>query len=305
MSIIEQALERMRRTDGATPTPMRAAPKTLIGRQRSGPAATTAADAQAERVVPRKSIEIDWSLLANAGVLPPPEQERQILGQFRKIKRPLIKRAFESDPEYPRNPRLIMVASALPGEGKTFSTVNLALSMARERDTEVLVVDADVAKPQLSSLFGVSGEPGLMDALLDASIDPAGLVVGTNVERLHVLSAGRVRDEAATELLASARMREIVGRIANAWPNIIVLFDSPPLLLTTEAHALANIVGQIMLVVRAGVTERHAVQEALELLPEGTETGLVLNQSHSVHSDGYGNYSTYYGQYPTPENPRD
>lgn len=300
MSIIEQALERMRRTDGATPTPMRAPPTTLIGRQRGVPTTARAAEAEPPRLPPRKSVDIDWSVLASAGTLPPPEQERQILGQFRKIKRPLIRRAFEHDPKYPRNPRLIMIASALPGEGKTFSTVNLALSMARERDTEVLVIDADVAKPQLSSLFGVSNEPGLMDALLDASIDPSGLVIATDVERLHVLSAGQVRDDTATELLSSARMREIVERIATAWPNVIVLFDSPPLLLTTEAHALANIVGQIMLVVRAGVTERHAVQEALELLPEGTETGLVLNQSHSGHSDGYGNYSAYYGQYPAP-----
>jgi exopolysaccharide/PEP-CTERM locus tyrosine autokinase len=185
--------------------------------------------------------------------------------------------------------QLIMVASAMPGEGKTFTSLNLAFSMSLEKDAHVLLVDADVAKPHVSRLLGLAEEPGLLDALADPVLDAEALVMGTDVPNLAVLPAGH-REEHATELLASARMEEIMRRIAEADPARIVVFDSPPLLLTTESRALAEAAGQVVLVVRADTTPQHVVLDALSYLPEGKNIFLLLNQSVQGGRSGY-----YYG----------
>jgi exopolysaccharide/PEP-CTERM locus tyrosine autokinase len=187
-----------------------------------------------------------------------------------------------------------MVASAVPGEGKTFTSVNLAMSLAAERDLSVLLVDADVAKPHISSVLGLGKEPGLLDCIQNESLDVESLIVETDVERLSVLPAGPVT-EAATELLASARMADIVRALGRADPNRIVVFDSPPLLLTSESRVLSTIVGQIVLVVTAGETPQQAVLGALSHIGEGKTIGLVLNQSvgdtgAQYQYPGYGSY---------------
>ena len=190
---------------------------------------------------------------------------------------------------------LIMIASAVPGEGKTFTSINLALSMAVEKDISVLLVDADVAKPHISSVLGLQSEAGLLDALQDESLDVESLIVGTDVEGLCVLPAGR-RTEMATELLASARMEEVMAQLARGDGTRIVLFDSPPLLLTSESRVLSMVVGQIVLVVRAGFTPQQAVLDAISHLPEGKYKGIVLNQCEieqdSPYYYGYGAYGS-------------
>ena len=196
------------------------------------------------------------------------------------------------------NGRLLMMTSALPGEGKTFSTLNLALSLARERDLEILVVDADVAKPQVSGLFNMDTAPGLLEALTDDSVDIESLILRTDVPGLHFLPAGRCEGDVATELLASARMQETVLRLESHASNRVVLFDSPPLLLTNEARVLTSLVGQVILVVRAGVTPQQAVLEAIGYIGEDKPIGLVLNQSKANAPGSYYGYGAYgYGGY--------
>ncbi len=181
-----------------------------------------------------------------------------------------------------------MMASALSGEGKTFTSINLAFSIAREPDVQVLLVDADVAKPHISGLFGVADQPGLLDIVKDKSITLESAVLPTDVaEPLH--PAGGPPLESATELLASARMQEITAYLERV-PNCIVVFDSPPLLLTTESQVLANAVGQIALVVRAGKTSQRTVLDALSHLGNGRTVSLILNQAVGVSGDRY-----YYG----------
>ena len=213
------------------------------------------------------------------GLVPPETQERLIANQFRQIKRTLIANAFGKGVPAVPNGRLIMMTSALPGEGKTFSSLNLGLSMAREKEVEVLLVDADVAKPQVSGLFKLEKERGLLDALINDAIEVESLVLRTDVKGLSILPAGRCSEDLATELLASTRMEETVARLGSRYPNRIVLFDSPPLLLTNESRVLATVVGQIVLVVRAGVTPQQAVMEAIGYIGEDKPVGLVLNQS--------------------------
>jgi exopolysaccharide/PEP-CTERM locus tyrosine autokinase len=198
------------------------------------------------------------------------------------------------------NGRTIMLTSALPGEGKTFTSINLALSMALEKDLEVLLVDADVAKPHISRIFGLEQEKGLLDLLADSSIQPESLIVDTDVPGLALLSAG-TRTSNATELLASSRMDEAIGMLMYGHPRRVILLDSPPLMLSSEARALVPHAGQIALVVRAETTAQKAVLDAIEAIDEGSRVSLILNQSSLPPSGGYYGYGSYGDELPPPK----
>ena len=153
----------------------------------------------------------------------------------RKIKRPLLEFAAGLKADTSNIANLIMIASALPKDGKTFTCINLALSMAIEKDTTVLLVDADMPKPNISRIFGVGEEPGLIDLLLDDEKGVLDVILDTDVPGLRLLPAGQ-RDEHATELLASKRMVDVVKQLSCTCPGCIVIFDSPPLLVTSEVR---------------------------------------------------------------------
>jgi Mrp family chromosome partitioning ATPase len=191
-----------------------------------------------------------------------------------------------------------MVASAVPGDGKTFTSINLALSMALERDISVLLVDSDVAKQHLTEIFGLRDRKGLLDALIDETLDAESLVVPTNIRGFAILPAGR-RAEGTAELLSSSRMSHIIATLCARNPRRILLLDSPPLLITNEGRALVKIAGQVVLVVRAGETPRHAVQAAIELFDPSQAGGLILNQVKVGLTEGYYGYDAYgaYGAY--------
>jgi exopolysaccharide/PEP-CTERM locus tyrosine autokinase len=230
--------------------------------------------------------------LRAAGFVPDENQERRFADQYRRIKRPILMQVQLLTAAHAPGARFVLMASALPGDGKTFTSINLALSIARERDVSVLIMDADVAKPHISRIFGIDQEPGLLDALADDELDIESLVLPTDVPGLSMLPAGR-HHEAATELLASARMGQVITRLTARDPRRIVLLDSPPLLLSSESRALVQIAGQVVLVVRAGATPRRAVQEAIGYIGEGKPLGLVLNQSLLALSEGYYGYGSY------------
>lgn len=241
-------------------------------------------------VTPTRLITINQNALRSAGLLPPEHQDRQIANQYRQIKRPLVANAVGRGKSRLPNGQLIMVASAMSGEGKTFTSINLAFSMALEKDTRVLLIDADVAKPQISKMFGIAKEKGLLDALASPDLDIERLVLATDVPNLSVLPAG-TRTDQATELFASDRMAQATQDMARRDPARVIVFDSTPLLLTTESRALAQIVGQIVIVVRAGQTQQRVLLDALSYLPEESNTSMILNQSVAKGEQG----SYYYG----------
>ncbi len=187
---------------------------------------------------------------------------------------------------------LILVTSALPGDGKTFTSINLALSMARERDVSVLLIDADAPRANISRVLGIRKEPGLLDALMDESVDVESLIMRTDIRGLDVLPAGS-SVENATELLASARMSQIAERIGSRHPMRLVVFDSAPLLVSSEARVLTRIPGQIVLVVRAGATPQRAVQEAVGHLDKQKLRGLIVNGAPMRQGGDYYGYSEY------------
>jgi len=233
-------------------------------------------------------------LRARGFVMPDGEQSR-IAQEFRVIKRPLLANAFGKGAAPVRNGKRVMVTSAFPGEGKSFVAINLALSIAAERDHKVLLVDADVARPSIPGVLGFEAGAGLMDWLTDGHLDVAQLTLQTDVEKLAILPAGR-RHGQATEFLASASMSRLLEQISARFPDRIVIFDSPPLLVTTESRVIAQYMGQIAMVVEAGRTPRAAVAEALATI-EGTAEviGMVLNKAQGFGAGGYGSYGGYYG----------
>jgi protein-tyrosine kinase len=306
MSLVEQALKKAKAA--GTPLPLStAAPPApeAPAAEASAPetVSATRAPATVELIEPSpditatfktlKSLEVDLGRLSRMGYLPPPEQQREIEEQFRHIKRPLLARALGRGMPRQDNGVVIMVTSALPGDGKTFSAVNLAMSLALEKDTSVLLVDADLIKPQAGKVFGLENEPGLVHALSDDSVDVETLVVQTSIPKLAVLPAGRTAQPTA-ELLSSARMATVIQRLKSYSGTRIILLDSPPLLITNEAKAFAELAGQVVLVVRANATPQRAVLDAIAFLREDQFVGAILNQSDTVSGSGYG-YS-YYGQ---------
>jgi exopolysaccharide/PEP-CTERM locus tyrosine autokinase len=216
------------------------------------------------------------------------------LDEYRRLKRPLLSNAFGKTASLVDRGNLILVTSAVPGEGKTHTAVNLALSIARELDHTVLLVDCDVAKQGASQILGLAGMPGLVDLLENANIKVSDVLLRTDIAELTVLCAGKQHED-VTELLASQRMSSLVDEMVSRYDDRVIIFDGPPLLPTPQAHVLAELVGQIVFVIAAGQTPQMAVDEALELVPDDKATGLVLNKAEGIQSHGgyyYGNYTS-------------
>ena len=222
-----------------------------------------------------------------------------LMEEVRVIKRPLITRAFSPKHRGEKPANLIMITSSLPGEGKTFCAINLAMSIAMELDHTVLLVDADVARPSVLRTLGLPGQRCLMELLLDERADMSELLLHTNIDGLTLLPAG-ASNARATELLASQAMANLLQEMAGRYPDRIIIFDSPPLLLTTEAHVLAAHMGQIVVVVEAEKTSQHAVQESLRQLEGLNNVNLVYNKTREFPGtaayDYQYNYTYHNGQ---------
>ena len=240
----------------------------------------------------REVVRLHLESLRARGFVTPDGNQTQISQEFRVIKRPLLANAFGRGVSAVKNGKRVMVTSAFPGEGKSFCAINLAMSIAAERDNKVLLVDADVARPSIPKELGITVEAGLMDWLIDGNLDISQLVLPTNVEKLMILPAGR-RHQQATELLASASMSRLLELISARYPDRIVIFDSPPLLVTTESRVLSSYMGQVVLVVEAGKTSHESVQEALGTIGSSEVVGLVLNKARAAEQGYYGGYGGY------------
>jgi receptor protein-tyrosine kinase len=260
-----------------------------------GPRPVTGLGRQPPESVPfeaYKSVEIDFDRLEERGMVTPKANRSLIAEEFRMVKRPLINLALAEGEAAVRNGNLIMVTSARPGEGKTFTAINLALSIASERDVQVLLVDADSKQSTMMSELGIDAETGLVDVLAgdEAALEHA--VLKTNLPNLMVLPAGRAHPQ-ATELLASREMEALIERLASQSRRRIIIFDAPPVLASSEATVLAQHVGQVVVVVEAEATNRRALEGTLALITGCPTVNLLLNKSKfSLGSEYFG---AYYG----------
>jgi protein-tyrosine kinase len=285
MSIIEKAIDKLHLGSSKAAR----ADKGIEGGQRPshlGRPGVSITDTGRLRRIPRESIELNVANLRKEGMLAAEEFASEMNDQFRRIKWPLLQfAASRSAP--PAN--LIMVTSSLPGEGKTFTSLNLALAIAREQDCSALLIDADPAKSHITRLLGLDQRSGLIDLIANNTLDPEDLVLGTNWPGLAMLPAGGYSN-ATPELFASQRMIDVIRRLGGNDPRRIVLFDASPLLVTNESQVLARIVDQIILVVRAEATTQPTVLEAIALLGDNRQVSCVLNQARASRITEY-----YYG----------
>jgi len=239
-----------------------------------------------------ETVSIDRALLREAGLLIPEAPVGTLAEEFRLVKRQLLLRAGSTPREATPQSRMILVCSAQPNEGKTFCAINLALSLASERDSEVLLVDADVAKPQVFKTLGIEADSGLIDAIAASDGDAERYIRQTDIAKLSVLHAGRATLN-DTELLSSARAASVIEALATANPRRIVILDSAPALAASPAGVLAHRVGRVLVVVRADRTSETELREAIALLDGCPDISLLLNASSFFGTNR--TYGSYYG----------
>jgi exopolysaccharide/PEP-CTERM locus tyrosine autokinase len=288
MSKIQEALQRIQSEGGKGPFGGRTTrsgdpvvASIVLERDEFGP--------DDESAIRKIVVELNKTALRESGLIVPEDNDTQLEDQYREIKRPLIANAFGKRVAQVDNGRAIMVTSALPGEGKTFTSLNLAISMSVERDHSVLLVDADVARPHISDVLGIAEMPGLLDLVEDGQTHPEDYTLPTSIAGLSVLPAGKPRLN-ATELLSDRHMETLVRAMVDKDPNRLIVFDTPPLLPTTESKVLVELGGQVVFVVRANSTPQGAVAESLRILGDQLAVNLVLNQAAVGQFDGYYRY---------------
>jgi len=247
-----------------------------------------------------RRVDLDLAKLAQAGLVTPNAPRSHLADQYRVLKRPLITNALGRGASTLAHGNLIMVTSALPGEGKSFTSINLALSIAAELDHTVMLVDADVARPSILRVLDLPPSLGLLD-LLEGKAEMADVLLRTNVDKLTIMPSGTPHPR-ATELLASDAMKQLLDDMATRYSDRIIIFDSPPLLLTTESRVLATHMGQIVVVVHANRTLQSSVQQALAAIESCPVKMMVLNKARNdaggTYGYGYGygyNYGYGYG----------
>lgn len=235
----------------------------------------------------------DFERLHARGFLMPTDCPDRKSEEYQHIKRRILGNMVSGVIETRAPSNLVMITSSLPGEGKTFTSLNLAVSIAMEMDRTVLLVDTDIIKSDITRLFGIQGRPGLFDVLSRMDLDVGSVLVRTNIPKLVLLPAGTIQEK-ITEKLASEAMHRLAVELANRYHDRVIIFDCPPVLATTGAVALARFVGQTVLVVEAGKTTQETLKHALEALEHVNVTGLVLNKSKQSPSTskyyGYGYY---------------
>jgi protein-tyrosine kinase len=245
--------------------------------------------------IQRNYVEIDLQNLSERNFVAIATERRLIYEEFRVIKRKLINNAFGPLSSSMKHPNLILVTSSRPGEGKTFTSVNLALSIALEQDKTVLLVDADVLRPNVSRTLQISTPRGLTDYLSTDNLDVSDIMYSTNVERLKLITAGKPH-HLSTELLASDKMLELVEEFASRYPDRIVIFDAPPLLGVNETSVMAGMCGQAVVVLEENKTKLDELDKAISLLPKDLAVGFVINKAYYSRDKGYGYGYGYYAE---------
>ncbi len=302
MSIIEKALERLEQSDVRTISGTRgpvAAPASFP-REATGDGLIGAAWEATESLSPvapaplrtSQTVTLELKGLEKRGYLTPDTMHLPRADEYRHIKRPVLLNAFSDAAKKVKNANLIAVTSSVAGEGKSYTSLNLAMSIATELDRTVLLVDTDVFKQSLTKTLKLTEHPGLTDFLRTEGADLADYLLRTNVPNLAFIPAGRL-DYQVAELWGSGKMQQFMDELARRYPDRLVIFDTPPVLAHASTLVLTGMVGQVLMVVEAEKTDQHLVTESLRVLGDNVRVGLILNKSNQRESAdyGYGYYS--------------
>lgn len=276
-STIERAMERSAQRQAAVAEP-------ALEEARTHDAEPCEAD---EALDSPRAVELDFTKLRRMGMLTPIADQRRLAEQYRIVKRPLLSKAFHARGSGKMPANLVQVTSSVVNEGKTFTVLNLGMSIAMEMDYTVMLIDADLTRRSMTQLLGLQDRAGLTEALSGRVSDIGEVIHPTNVPKLRVIPAGAGHAR-STELIASELMRRFTWELANRYPDRLVVFDSTPLLMDSQAATLARHMGQVVVVVEAGRTSEQSVQEAVGLLDhQAAWISLLLNKSARSYGDGY------------------
>jgi receptor protein-tyrosine kinase len=252
-------------------------------------------DVNIEKKSQNKQLNVDKEDLNKRGYLIDSGSRQSIKDEFRQIKRKLLNNAFGVASKTLNHPNLVMISSSKPNEGKTFVSINLALSIALEQDKTVLIIDADVLRPSITRELGIPDSPGLIEYLRGQKDSIGDIIYNTNIDKLKLIPAGEPH-HLSNELLASDRMADLAKELSVRYPDRIVLFDCPPLIGVTETLVLANLMGQALVVVEESKTKLDDIKKATENLNEDLALGLVVNKAIRSHKDMYGYYGYGYAK---------
>lgn len=285
MSIIEKALDKLGHTDvpgktlknessvekqNATQVPQKdnSANENIKNRQKNS-----------------RTIKLDLDSLGRLGYLTPNTDNKLLFEQYRRIKLPILKTAFENE-DITKNKNIVMVTSSVTGEGKSFTSLNLAMSVAYEYNHTVLLIDADISKQMSSKVMGVEGANGLIEYLTDKEKLLENLILKTNIPKLNLIPSGS-HTELITELYSSKKTSDLFEELSTRYQNRLIIIDTPPVLEDSSAKVLTNLANQIVYIVEAEKTPRHIVEQGLRMLGHDKPMGIVLNKSNARHNASY------------------
>lgn len=257
----------------------------------AAPTATRVADNVGPLPTKERSIAIDRAALERGGMIDGGEPGARVAEEFRIVQAEILRRsggANQSDPA-PRC-KLVMITSALPREGKSFTALNVAVGIARNDERRVLLVDADGRAGSLGDRFGLAAAPGLLDLAADRTRDPAGLIVASAIANLGFLPHGSGA-KAAPEGLGESSTAGVIEMLATRYPDRLILIDAPACLSSSRPHLFAPLVGQVVLVVAAGSTQESDVEAALGLVRSCAGVSLLLNKVRRWHAHSFGSYA--------------
>lgn len=239
----------------------------------------------------RSVVHVKRSVLKKNNIIVANGQRSRTAEEFRLIKRALLAKCASNGID---RKNIILITSALRGEGKTFNSLNLAMSIALEQDYRVLLIDCDVAKATAMKTLGIEAKRGLIDILSNNHLTFADVLIKTDIDGFSVLPSGS-RHLLSTELLASSRMVDLIDEVSRRYADRIIIIDAPPVLAASETSVLAQLVGQIVFVVQAERTARETVKEAVNLISQNPNVNLVLNRASGTLSRI--RFGTYYENY--------
>lgn len=237
------------------------------------------------RVKTSRTIELDLKGLGKLGYLTPDTDNKVLFEQYRRIKLPILKNAFEHEPGE-KNKNLVMVTSSVAAEGKSFTSMNLAMSIAYEYNYTVLLIDADVTKQMSSKVLGVEGANGLIEYLTGKEEYLENLILRTNIPKLSLIPSGSHSDM-VTELYSSNRMNRLIEELSTRYNDRLIIIDTPPVLEDSSAKVLTHLADQIVYIIEAEKTPRHVVENGLRMLNRKDSIGIVLNKSNARHNRSY------------------
>lgn len=237
-----------------------------------------------------RTVDINYNYLKKLGILVPKTNNIMLSEQYRRIKRQILSNAFDTGNKKIRNPNLVLITSAAPEEGKSFTSLNLAFSVTNEFNNTALFIDADLPRHSSTNRLGLSDEEGLTDYLLDESKNISDILLRTDIPNLSIITTGKKKDW-TPEILASKRMSRFLDELSQRYHDRLVIIDAPPLLQDSSVGVLSRIVGQVILVVEAEKTPQHVVQEAVESIEDAQYIGLILNKSNQRDESKYNYYA--------------